>query len=294
MSAEWFEIRSTQEDSLRKWGEQWHVHPLALEDCLHQDQRPKLEDYGNHQFLVWFMLWEETFYELQFLIFSKTGAPTDPSAERVALVTHCEAPGGVPWQEFLKIREDHTPDAWHLVYQALDHATDITWKELRKIFFELDQMEARLFDDEIDPRHLLSIKNKLNEAEFLVGHLSSISEQIKNVCGMRGDLDWKLRDLHDHGQRMDRNIALYRAQVATTIDLYWGLQSNRTNRQIKKLTVLASLTLPMTFWCSFWGMNFESIPFADPLFFKGAMGLMLASLLVSLWILKNKGYWKDR
>ena len=48
----WIDVLQPTEEVLNKLGERFGLHKLAIEDCLHLDQRPKLEEYGNHQFLV--------------------------------------------------------------------------------------------------------------------------------------------------------------------------------------------------------------------------------------------------
>lgn len=54
--AKWTEVLSSDNIVLTALAKELEVHPLALEDCQHRDQRPKLDDYETHQLLVWFML----------------------------------------------------------------------------------------------------------------------------------------------------------------------------------------------------------------------------------------------
>ncbi len=274
------EVLSTDSVTLAKVAAELVVHPLALEDCQHRDQRAKLDDYENQQLLVWFMLSKDEIYELQFLIF--------PNA--LVMVPHQAPPSGQTWFEFLKLTPHHK-DVWHALYQALDRATDVTWQDLRLITKRIDDFEENIFQTEIRPQDLITLKRRVNEIDYSVGHLTSVSEQIIHLTQPSGDLAWKLRDLHDHCERIDRTIALYRSQIATIIDLYWGLQANRTNSQIKKLSLLASLAVPLTFWASFWGMNFHSIPFYDSRLFLAAVGIMVFSAAATMWFLVRKGYW---
>ena len=46
----WIDLRSQDEAQLELLRERFNFHPLAIEDCAHEDQRPKLEEY--HIFLV--------------------------------------------------------------------------------------------------------------------------------------------------------------------------------------------------------------------------------------------------
>lgn len=256
------------------------VHPLALEDCLHRDQRPKLDDYESHQLLVWFALAGGRLHELQFLIF--------PS--RIVAVPHEAPPSGATWREFLRLG-DQPRDVWHLLYQALDRATDVTWQELREIFSEIDGLEQEMFDGRFDPRALLALKKRLRQVDYLIGQMPSVAHQVQNLCRPKDDLKWKFRDLIDHCERLYQTIIVYRSQVGSTIDLYWGLQANRTNEQIKKLSLMASVAVPLTFWASFWGMNFQKIPFERGDLFAVALAVMALSVGGTVWFLARRGYW---
>ena len=48
----WIDVVAPNEEGLMKLAERYSLHRLAVEDCLHRDQRPKLEEYPNHQFVV--------------------------------------------------------------------------------------------------------------------------------------------------------------------------------------------------------------------------------------------------
>jgi len=278
----WIEILSTDKSRLAVAAERYRVHPLALEDCEHRDQRPNLDDYETHQLLVWFMFASEHIYEIQILIFS----------DLLIVVPHESPPQSANWHDYLRISDQHR-DVWHMLYQALDRATDMTWVEIKKLMNQVDEFEQDLFKGEMNPQVILLVKKKLNEIDASIGHLASVTKQVVNLSKPTGDLIWKFRDLHDHCERLSRSIELYRAQIVTAIELCWGMQANRTNRQIKRLTLLASISVPLTFWASFWGMNFEFIPFSKPELFTFAMVMMGISVAITFWLLVRKGYWAD-
>ena len=278
----WTEVLSTENAILSDIAEKLDVHPLALEDCMHRDQRPKLDDYETHQLLVWFLFAKGRIYEIQFLIFK----------DHLVAIPHEPPPEGNSWNEYLRVTTTHK-DVWHLLYSVLDRATDITWQEIRNLFIQIEEFEQKIFKKGFSPQTLLLVKKQLNQIDFSIGHLTSVAKQLQNLCNPIGDLSWKLRDLIDHCERIFRSIALYRSQIATTIELFWGLEANRTNRQIKKLSLLASIAVPLTFWASFWGMNFEFIPFASPTLFFIALTIMGVSVGLTFWLLVRKGYWTD-
>jgi magnesium transporter len=278
----WIEILSTDVAKLTETAKALNVNPLALEDCLHRDQRAKLDNYDDHQLLVWFLMTKGKIYEIQFLVF----------ADQLIVVPHAPPPEGENWREYLHISRNHS-DVWLMLYHALDKAKDLTWLEVRSLVTKIDEFEDEMFKKEIDPQKLIHLKKKLNKIENAISLLPSVALQMQNLCSPTGELKWKLRDLHDNYERMFKNLAMYRSQISSTIDLYWGLQANRTNRQIKKITVLASIAVPITIWSSIWGMNFETIPFSSARLFYTAIGLMALTVITTLWLIVRKGYWND-
>src|SRR5687767_12398796 len=50
----WLDLRSPSADDLALLQEALGLHPLAVEDSLHWEQRPKLEEYDGFDFLVLF------------------------------------------------------------------------------------------------------------------------------------------------------------------------------------------------------------------------------------------------
>src|SRR5687767_12782296 len=48
----WIDLPSADASHLELLRERFDFHPLTIEDCSHLDQRPKLEEYRDHLFLV--------------------------------------------------------------------------------------------------------------------------------------------------------------------------------------------------------------------------------------------------
>jgi magnesium transporter len=48
----WVGLSDPTEDELQEIADEWHLHPLAVEDAIHAHQRPKLDRYGDAIFVV--------------------------------------------------------------------------------------------------------------------------------------------------------------------------------------------------------------------------------------------------
>ncbi len=279
----WLELCTEDSSQVLQVLNEMKVHPLTIEDCLNRGQRAKIEEYENHHFIVWFMLSQNEIYELQLIVFPET----------LILVTHGAPPFGSSWKEYLKIDESRCKDSVHMLYQVLDRATDQTSNAMRALASKIEHCEEAMFEKnvEVDPKSILALGRILSRSEFSIGHLPSVAKQMQNIYQFKDDLKWKIRDLHDHCERVKNWIDAQGTHITNAIDLYWGMEANKTNSQVKKLSLLASLSLPLTFWASFFGMNFEFIPFESRLFFHLAIGLMLVSSFSVYWFLRRKGYW---
>lgn len=278
----WREIKSTKTEELKAAALELNVHPLALEDCINRDQRAKFEEYEGHQLLVWFMLFKDFVYEIQFLIFEN----------EILFVPHEDPPSGESWKDFFRLNLEGKTTL-QVLYQTLDRATDITWDESQKLFSQVDVFEEKMFEVDCDPLSLMNLKKQLNLLEHHIGILDAVVQHMRNFYQLKDELRWRFRDLHDHCYRIHAELTLYRSQIMTTIELYWGHQANRTNRHIKKLSLLAAVAVPLTFWASFWGMNFEALPFQSETAFHIALGVMVFSVIGTVAFLVQRGYWSD-
>ena len=52
----WIDVVDPTPDEIARIGEEFHFHPLALEDVARGDQRPKVDQYDDYQFIVFYGL----------------------------------------------------------------------------------------------------------------------------------------------------------------------------------------------------------------------------------------------
>jgi magnesium transporter len=67
------------------------------------------------------------------------------------------------------------------------------------------------------------------------------------------DFDDKLRTLLD-------DLEMFYMSVVSLSDLYFNNHNMQMNNVIKKLTIVSTIFMPLTFMVGVWGMNFESMP----------------------------------
>lgn len=68
------------------------------------------------------------------------------------------------------------------------------------------------------------------------------------------------RDIYDHSIRISDSIDNYREAVASTYDAYMSSMSNNMNEVMKVLSIIATITLPLTVVSGIYGTNFINLP----------------------------------
>src|SRR5690606_11759412 len=157
----WVEVDGLGDvEIVRSLGDIFNLHPLALEDVLHVFQRPKLEQYGEHYFLVARMaslngagLESEQlsiFLGKDFVLSFQDALPGD-----------CLEPVRNRLRSSLGRIRHSGPD--HLVYAMLDAVVDGHFPILENYGEQLDDLEDRILisSDTQSISHLHGIKRDL-------------------------------------------------------------------------------------------------------------------------------------
>ncbi|MBD3235284.1 MAG: magnesium/cobalt transporter CorA [Candidatus Eisenbacteria bacterium] len=247
---------------LSRIGEQFGIHPLALEDIAHVHQRPKLEDYGDHLYVVIKML---TFDEEQTRILS----------EQISLVlgrsyalSFQEREGDVFEPVRQRIRSGagraRRRGADYLAYMLLDAVVDNYFVILERIGERIEALEERLVADATPAllqevhalrREMILLRRAVWPLREVTGGLErSDSELISD------DTALFLRDLYDHTIQVIDAIESYREMLSGLQDLYLSSISHRMNDVMKTLTIIATLFIPLSFLAGVFGMNFDFMP----------------------------------
>lgn len=115
----WIELESPDTDTIRKLGEEFGLHELALEDAIATRQRPKLEEYGEHLFIALRTMqwWQEQIEMGETHIFA--------GANFVIAIRHDQGGGYQRVSERMKnVRNGQKPGAPYALYLLLDLIVD--------------------------------------------------------------------------------------------------------------------------------------------------------------------------
>jgi magnesium transporter len=244
---------------IRKVGETFHLHPLALEDAVNVHQRAKAEAYPEHEYVVARMVNHLDILELEQLSLF---------VGRNFLVTIQEMPGDCfePLRERLRRADDPVrkmgPDA--LAYLLLDRLIDSYFPILEAYGEKLDALEDQtlLSSRPEHLRHLHRIKRDLFQfrraAWPLRDMLNALARETNQLFAAETKL--YLRDCYDHAVQIIDLLETYRELTSDLMDLQLSSMSNRMNEVMRVVTIIATIFIPMTFIASIYGMNFKHMP----------------------------------
>ncbi len=163
-----------------------------------------------------------------------------------------------------------------------------------EIFPIIDQISDQIEDAETrilhDPRghdlgKLLHIKRTLIALRRVLSPERDVLAILLRRVDTRVDEKTALyfRDVYDHVVRAYEQIDVERDLLGNAMDAYHSVVANRANEIIKRLTIVASIFLPLGFLSGFFGQNFAQLPFDSRILFAGALaayvGLPLGMLI---------------
>jgi magnesium transporter len=290
----WLDLTSPTVEQVSRLGELFDLHPLALEDTLHPGQRPKLDDYGDHVFLV--------FYGAAGADARGVGPLCEVkmflSGNFVITVHRDPLPALAEQRSQIEGRVIHSEQ--FVVYRILDALTDTFFPPLSAIDDEIDQLEDAIIREPSDEqmqaifqlkRALVAMRKVITPQRDL---LARGIDTIADIPGFTLDERDYFRDVYDHVIRISDLIDSYRDLLAGAMDAYLSTVANRQNEVMKHLTVVATIFLPLTFLTGFFGMNFAFMVNHVQNTLAGFLALAVGGSLVSvtgLWVYFRRKRW---
>ena len=269
VSVRWINVINMHPYVINQFRHHFEFHTLTAEDVLHINQRPRVEMFDDHLFLVLRMLhlvehepeggakaWVLDTEQISLFLYDKV------------LITFQEKPGDV-WQtirkrlqtENLRIRKN---GAGYLLYALLDTVVDNCFPVLEHYGDMLDELEIITLEkpSPILLQRIHSVKRELAMLRRIVWPMREVVDQLYREEGGRIEDSTKpyLRDVYEHTIQIVEIIESYRELASGLTDLYMSVVSNRMNEIMKVLTIMASVFIPLTFISGVYGMNFQFMP----------------------------------
>ena len=288
----WFRLEGVADtETLQELGEAFGLHPLALEDVVNTHQRCKVEDYGDHLFVVIRLPVYESGGNLiteQVSLFAGEDFVVSIHEGCNALETVRDR---ILWAKG-RIRELR---ADYLLYTILDTVIDNYFPVIEEIGNRLNSIDE-LLEGGFDKSHRLEIRNVRSDLLLLRKTIwpqrEAIAALLRDECKLiRESTRTYLRDCYDHTIQLMDVTETYRELCADLRDYHLADISYRSNEVMKTLTMIATIFMPLSFIAGFYGMNFEYMPelkwqYGYPLAIAG----MLAIASSFFYYFRRKGW----
>lgn len=245
--------------TLNELGARFGLHPLALEDVLHQGQRPKLDDFDGQLFVV-LMLPVQNGASVELRQVSLFAGET-------FIVSFC-AGSDDPFEPVRKRlrRPDSTlrrlgPDG--LLHALTDLVVDRGFPVLEALSTQIDTLENTPFEGLAD-RAMLGAIYQLRRELLALRRVFWPQRELFNALVKdehpllaRGERLY-FRDCRDHAVQLLEMIEQFREMADHLLDLHLAASNHRLNEIIRLLTLITVLFIPPTFIVGVYGMNFDT------------------------------------
>jgi magnesium transporter len=240
------------------------IHPLAVEDCLDENQIPKVEHYPGHTFVLFnrYSYAEQQlrvdevdfFLGKSFLIsVSGHGGRGRASFDKIEELARLDLANVEKGPDFLlHVILDHTVDSKIAAIEGLEEDIEAAEEGIisNVAAFRLENLVALR-------RALLSLRKSLfHEREILVTICRKDSPAITEPA------IYHFRDIYDHLTKFFEFTEMNRDILTGLMEVYLSLVNNRmaevanrTNRTVRRLTLITTIFMPLTLLAGIGGMS---------------------------------------
>ncbi len=257
----WVDLAGPTAEEALVLSEVFDFHPLAIEDCWHDPQSPKVDDYNDYVFIVVHGIrYEETerdfsSHELNVFL-GPNYLVTFHSEESLSIAAAEEYVRRNP--ALMRQGSDF------LLHYIVDRLVDNYFPKLEIMEDRIEELEAAAFEDPSENvlNDIFEIRRQLTHIRRVVGHerevLVSMSRGAIPFVGEKSR--FYFRDIYDHMLRITEMADSLRDTINIILQAYLSMVSNRLNNTMRVLTVIATMMLPMTVITGIYGMNFRNMP----------------------------------
>jgi len=236
-------------------------HPLNLDDIVSRIQRPKIDEYDDHLFIV-----------LHFPVFDKESRITRPSevdvfiGENYIVTVHCSA-DLKPLAKFFtecqlseeKRRTYLGRSSGFLLYHILDRLVNYCFPILGKITESIDAIEDVIFAKAVPEtvREISLIRQDLISFRRIIHPQIAVIEMLEReeYPFFKEDQEAYFGDIADHTRKIWDELEDSKEAVDGFADTSNWLTSHRIQEIMRILTIVMGIMAPATLVASIYGMN---------------------------------------
>jgi len=257
----WFYIEKPSAAEVEFLKQRFKFHPLNLDDVVSRVQRPKIDEYDDHLFIV-----------LHFPVFDKENRVTTPSEVDIFigedyLVTVHKSGDLKPLAKFFKecqldeeTRKNYMGrSSSYLLYHMLDSLVNYCFPILNKMIDNIDKVEDLIFAKAVPE----TVREMSLMRRDLISFRRVIRPQVSVVEALEGEeypffkeeQEVYFGDIADHIRKIWDGLEDCKEVVDGLAETSNWLTSHRIQEIMRVLTIVMALLAPPTLLASIYGMN---------------------------------------
>ena len=247
---------------IKRLGEGFGIHPLVMEDILNTSQRPKMEEYDDHMYLI-----------MRILSFDSEEARIESEQISIVLRSNCvitfqEREGDCFDNIRARIKESkgriRKMGSDYLAYALMDSIIDNYFMVMEAIGDQIEDIDMKVSSGVMEdtPKVINSLKRQMLIMRRSLWPLRDvINNMSRNESGLiQEDTRLFIRDIYSHTIELIETLETFREVLSGLLDMHMSAMSNRMNEVMKTLTIIATIFIPLTFIVGIYGMNFANMP----------------------------------
>jgi magnesium transporter len=287
----WIDVVDPTPDEIARIGEEFHFHPLALEDVARGGQRPKVDQYDGYQFIVFYGLTSQneriTTHEVDIFL-AKHCMVTFHKSDLLVIAQTAER-----WQTNAAELGNH--GVGFLLHSVLDSLVDGYFPVLDDISERADNLEESIIlaGQPTLQAEILRLRREL----LMIRRVAGPERDVMNVLIRRDPPLFNrkeivyFQDVYDHLLRVTDTVDIYRDMLSSMLDANLSMVSYTLNIVVKRLTSYSIILMSISIVAGIYGMNFALMPELDWRWgYPFALGLMVAIATVEVSIFRRIGW----
>jgi len=305
----WLDMLNPSEEEISTICSAFRVHPLTREDITTQETREKVELFKSYYFLCF-----RSFYAVDkdsedylepiniYAVVFREGLLTFSFCQNTHAATVRRRIGRL--RDYVNLSAD-----W-VCYALIDEIVDSFGPVLSELERESDTIEdsvftARFEDSRAMLKQIGECRKKIMALTRLLGGKADVIKSFAKKCNEsyaiapRGDVGLYLSDVQDHIVTMMSNLGHFEKMLSrshtnhlTQITLQHTEQGSRANELLGKITVIATILVPMNLVAGLFGMNVP-VPGRDAEglgWWFGIVGVVLGIAVLAVTAAKKARY----
>ncbi len=286
----WLDITNPTEQDIALLLEEFGFHPLAVEDAVRLQDRPKIDVYATYYYILFYAAY---YNELKDEIDLQ---PLSLFIGHNYLVT--VHPGDMPHIADVRIRWQAPGiplknKVGSLAHELLDGIVDGYFPVIDKIAERIEDVEGWIFEsfEHVKIETIFDLRKDLLTLRLVLAPerdvLNTLLRRELQIFKPK-DIAY-LRDVYDHIARVLDSTDIYRDMLSTALDSYLSIQSNTLNQSVRILTIASIILMVDALIAGIYGMNFALMPELHWTFgYPMALLLMVVVSATLLWFFRYK------